>query len=181
MRPDGSHTAHLPFEDQVHQALENVLTALRSAGATADDVLKITAYIVDVERWPRFNALYAEMMGNARPARTVVPVAQLHYGYLVEVDAIAVCSGDRPNQDRPAMIDEDTRNSFYIGGRWVRPAHADAVPVINPATEESVAQIAVGSAADVDSAVAAARGAFPRLCGLIEWRHAPPSWTGYTR
>jgi 2-iminobutanoate/2-iminopropanoate deaminase len=98
-RRDGSHTADLPFEDQVRQALDNVLTVLRSAGATKDDVLKVTAYIVDVERWPRFNALYAEMMGNARPARTVVPVAQLHYGYLVEVDAIAVCSGDRSNQD----------------------------------------------------------------------------------
>jgi reactive intermediate/imine deaminase len=94
IRPDGSHTAHLPFEDQVHQALENVLAALRSAGATAADVLKVTAYIVDVERWPRFNALYAEAMGSARPARTVVPVPQLHYGYLVEIDAVAVCSAD---------------------------------------------------------------------------------------
>jgi 2-iminobutanoate/2-iminopropanoate deaminase len=101
IRPDGSHTAHLPFEDQVQQALENMLTALRLAGATAADVLKVTAYIVDVERWPRFNALYAERMGNARPARTVVPVAQLHYGYLVEVDAIAVCSSDSRHQDLP--------------------------------------------------------------------------------
>jgi reactive intermediate/imine deaminase len=101
IRPDGLHTAHLPFDDQVCQALENLLTALRSAGATAADVLKVTAYIVDVERWPRFNTLYAEVMGNARPARTVVPVAQLHHGYLVEVDAIAVCSGDSPNQDDP--------------------------------------------------------------------------------
>ena len=98
-RSDGSHTAHLPFEDQVRQALENVLTALRSAGATKDDVLKITAYIVDVERWPRFNAIYEEVMGDARPARTVVPVAQLHYGYLVEIDAVAVCSAESRNQE----------------------------------------------------------------------------------
>jgi 2-iminobutanoate/2-iminopropanoate deaminase len=101
IRPDGSHTAHLPFEDQVRQALENVLTALRSTGATAADLLKITAYIVDVERWPRFNAVYAEVMGDARPARTVVPIAQLHYGYLVEVDAIAVCGSDSRQQDLP--------------------------------------------------------------------------------
>jgi reactive intermediate/imine deaminase len=99
IRPDGSHTAHLPFEDQVHQALENLLTALRAAGATPADVLKVTAYIVDVERWPRFNALYADVMGNARPARTVVPVPKLHYGYLIEVDAIAVCRGDTRRQD----------------------------------------------------------------------------------
>jgi 2-iminobutanoate/2-iminopropanoate deaminase len=98
IRSDGSHTSHLAFEDQVRQALENVLTTLRSAGATAEDVLKITAYIVDVERWPRFNALYAEVMGSARPARTVVPVPQLHYGYLVEIDAIAACSGDSGQQ-----------------------------------------------------------------------------------
>ena len=101
IRPDGSHTAQLPFEDQVRQALQNLLTALRSAGATASDVLKVTAYIVDVERWPRFNAVYAEVMGNARPARAVVPVAQLHYGYLVEVDAIAACNGASRHQDLP--------------------------------------------------------------------------------
>ena len=99
IRADGSHTAHLPFEEQVQQALKNLLTALRSAGAAAADVLKVTVYIVDVERWPRFNTLYAEVMGDARPARTVVPVAQLHHGYLVEIDAIAVCSGDSRHQD----------------------------------------------------------------------------------
>jgi 2-iminobutanoate/2-iminopropanoate deaminase len=101
IRPDGSQTAQLPFEDQVRQTLQNLLTALRSAGATASDVLKVTAYIVDVERWPRFNQIYAEVMGNARPARAVVPVAQLHYGYLVEIDAIAACSGAPRPQDSP--------------------------------------------------------------------------------
>ena len=101
IRPDGSHTTQLPFEDQVRQALQNLLTALRSAGATANDVLKVTAYIVDVERWPRFNAVYAEVMGNARPARAVVPVPRLHYGYLVEVDAIAICSDVSRRQDLP--------------------------------------------------------------------------------
>lgn len=101
MRPDGSHTAHLPFDDQVRQALENVLAVLRSAGATKDDVLKTTAYIVDVERWPRFNAIYAEVMGNARPARTVVPVPQLHYGYLVEIDAVAACGRNTPEDIDP--------------------------------------------------------------------------------
>ena len=90
IRPDGSHTADAGFEEQVRQALANVLAALRAAGAGPSDILKVTAYIVGVENWPRFNAVYAEMMGEARPARTVVPVPELHYGYLVEVDAIAV-------------------------------------------------------------------------------------------
>lgn len=89
-RPDGTHTADLPFEDQVRQALANLRAALTSAGADLGDVLKLTAYIVDVAHWPRFNAVYAEVMGEARPARTVVPVPELHYGYLVELDAMAV-------------------------------------------------------------------------------------------
>jgi 2-iminobutanoate/2-iminopropanoate deaminase len=42
-----------------------------------------------VENWPAFNSVYAEVMGEARPARSVVPVPELHYGYLVEIDAIA--------------------------------------------------------------------------------------------
>jgi reactive intermediate/imine deaminase len=90
IRSDGSHTCELGFEDQVRQALDNMLTALRSAGAEASDILKVTAYIVGVDNWPRFNAVYAEVMGAVRPARTVVPVPELHYGYLVEVDAVAV-------------------------------------------------------------------------------------------
>jgi aldehyde dehydrogenase (NAD+) len=49
---------------------------------------------------------------------------------------------------------------FYIDGAWVRPARADEFPVINPATEERIATISLGSATDVDWAVAAARRAF---------------------
>src|SRR5688572_12235330 len=101
IRPDGSHTAGLPFEVQALQAFDNLLTALRAAGATAADVLRVTAYIVDVERSSRFNALYAQVMGNRRPARTVVPVAQLHDGYLIAIDAVAVCRGESPHADFP--------------------------------------------------------------------------------
>lgn len=89
-RADGTHTADLPFEDQVRQALANLRAALATAGADLDSVVKLTAYIVDVAHWPRFNAVYAEVMGAAKPARAVVPVPELHYGYLVELDAIAV-------------------------------------------------------------------------------------------
>lgn len=96
MRADGSHTADLAFEDQVRQALANVLAALRAAGAGPEGIVKVTAYIVGVDNWPRFNAVYAEVMGDHRPARTVVPVPELHYGYLVEIDAVAVrTTGDR--------------------------------------------------------------------------------------
>jgi aldehyde dehydrogenase (NAD+) len=49
---------------------------------------------------------------------------------------------------------------FYIGGQWVDPVRASAIDVINPATEQSAGQVSLGSAEDVERAVAAARGAF---------------------
>ncbi|TDT98312.1 aldehyde dehydrogenase (NAD+) [Streptomyces sp. 846.5] len=49
---------------------------------------------------------------------------------------------------------------FYVGGQWVDPAEQRTLDVVNPATEEVCGRVAVGSAADVDRAVAAARAAF---------------------
>ena len=50
---------------------------------------------------------------------------------------------------------------FYINGEWVAPVEPRSLAVINPATEEPVAQISLGGARDVDKAVAAAKAAFP--------------------
>lgn len=52
------------------------------------------------------------------------------------------------------------RLQFYIDGAWVDPVTPRAHEVINPATEEPIARISLGSAADVDKAVAAAKRAF---------------------
>ena len=52
------------------------------------------------------------------------------------------------------------RMQFYIDGAWVDPVTPKSRPVVNPATEQPMYEIALGSAADVDRAVAAARRAF---------------------
>ncbi len=52
------------------------------------------------------------------------------------------------------------RTQFYIDGAWVNPVTPKSRPVVNPATEQPMYDIAMGSAADVDKAVAAARRAF---------------------
>lgn len=54
----------------------------------------------------------------------------------------------------------DHVKQFYIGGKWVEPLTTDVLDVINPATEEPIAAIAMGGADDVDAAVAAAKAAF---------------------
>jgi len=57
--------------------------------------------------------------------------------------------------------DPQTLRQLYINGAWSFPEHPTTLPVINPATEEIVAEVAQVSSADVDRAVAAARAAFP--------------------
>src|SRR4029077_13045418 len=52
------------------------------------------------------------------------------------------------------------RLQFYIDGKWVDPVEPKTLDVINPATEEPIARISLGSKKDVDKAVAAARRAF---------------------
>jgi len=87
---DGEQNADKPFETQVRQALGNILAIVREAGSDPEHVLRITAYIVGVENWPVFNQVYAEIFGDIRPARAVVPVPELHLGYSIELEAIAV-------------------------------------------------------------------------------------------
>jgi reactive intermediate/imine deaminase len=81
------------FEAQAEQVLSNVGAILETAGSGVERILKATVYIADIAHWPAFNAVYARRLGDHRPARTVVPVAQLHYGYLVEMDVIAALRG----------------------------------------------------------------------------------------
>src|SRR6202022_3544158 len=62
-----------------------------------------------------------------------------------------------PEITRVTMVN---RMQFYIDGAWVDPAVRKSPPVANPATEEAMYEIALGSKADVDKAVDAARRAF---------------------
>lgn len=87
---DRRQRADLDFAGQAELALQNMIAALYAAGSEPAGLLKVTAYIVDVTNWPIFNRVYAELLGEAKPARAVVPVPELHYGCLVEVDALAV-------------------------------------------------------------------------------------------
>lgn len=77
------------FEEQTEQALKNIAEILKAAGSDLSHVLKTTVYISDIGLWGRVNTVYAKAFGEHRPARAVVPVKELHFGYQIEIEAIA--------------------------------------------------------------------------------------------
>jgi len=62
------------------------------------------------------------------------------------------------------------RYELFVGGRWQKPKSGRHFATINPATEETLAEVAQADAADVDRAVAAARTAYEKY-----WRRCPPA------
>lgn len=77
------------IEEQTELVLRNMGEILRAAGSDLSRVLKMTVYVTDIGLWPQVNAVYAQMLGEHRPARVIVPVRELHYGFLIEIEAIA--------------------------------------------------------------------------------------------
>lgn len=77
------------IEEQTEVALNNVAEILKAANSDLSHVLKMTVYVADIELWSAVNTVYARVMGEHRPARAVIPTGRLHYGFLIEIEAIA--------------------------------------------------------------------------------------------
>jgi len=77
------------FEAQARRTFENLRQVLQSAGCSFREVVKATVYVVDLADFPKLNTIYAEAMGDHRPARSTVQVAGLPKGALVEIDLVA--------------------------------------------------------------------------------------------
>ena len=75
--------------EQTEQTLRNVEAILQAAGSGLDRVVQMTIYVSDISLWGDVNAVYARVMGENRPARAMVPVKDLHYGYQIEIQAVA--------------------------------------------------------------------------------------------
>ena len=90
--PDGRKLNDQPFEAQATQTLANVAAALDASGSGIAQLVQVRVYLVDIDDWPAFNTLYAAWAGPARPARAVVPVPRLHYGFKIEIEAVALAA-----------------------------------------------------------------------------------------
>jgi 2-iminobutanoate/2-iminopropanoate deaminase len=78
------------IEEQTLRVLGNIKAIAEASGSDLNGIVKVTVYITDIELWGQVNKVYSEFFGSHKPARTIVPVKELHYGYLIEMDAIAV-------------------------------------------------------------------------------------------
>lgn len=75
--------------DEATRVLNNLALVLNEAGSSKDKVLKVTVYLSDIQLWDDVNRVYSEFFGEHRPARAMVPCNDLHFGFQVEIDAIA--------------------------------------------------------------------------------------------
>ena len=75
--------------EQATQALGNMKAVLEAAGSRLDLVIKVNVYVSDIALWGEIDAAYQAFFGVHKPARSVIPTRDLHYGFKVEVDAIA--------------------------------------------------------------------------------------------
>ena len=77
------------FEAQARQVLKNLQAVLATGGCSFQDVVRTTIYILDFANFPAVNSLYAEVMGDHRPARTTLQVSAIPKAGLVAMDMIA--------------------------------------------------------------------------------------------
>ena len=87
-RPDG--TTAEGFAAQADQTWANIMALLAEGGMGADDIVKITGYVVGEENFPAYAAARKKALGGVRPASTaiIVPVLALP-AWLVEIEAVA--------------------------------------------------------------------------------------------
>lgn len=89
IHPDTGEKVLGTIEQQTEQVLKNTAAVLEAAGSSLKQVIKTTVYISDIQLWDRVNQVYARYFGDHRPARTVVPTGPLHFGFQIEMEAIA--------------------------------------------------------------------------------------------
>jgi 2-iminobutanoate/2-iminopropanoate deaminase len=75
---------------QTRQVFQNLTAVLDAAGSGLSKVVKTSIFLKDLEDFARFNQIYAEYLGDCRPARSTVQVSRLPKEVLVEIEAVAL-------------------------------------------------------------------------------------------
>lgn len=89
IEPVTSQKKYGTIEEETLQALKNVEMIIEAAGSKKEQILRMTLYIPDVKLWDKVDTVYKEFFGEHKPTRTVVPTRELHFGFKIEIEAIA--------------------------------------------------------------------------------------------
>ena len=81
--PDG-------IEAQARQVFANLRAVLAASDSEIGKLVNVQIFVPSVDLWGAVNAIYTEALGTHKPARTVVPCGPLHYGALIELNAVAM-------------------------------------------------------------------------------------------
>ncbi len=87
--PDTREVCTGDIREHTRLALNNVDRVLKAAGARRDQVVMCRIYTPSVENWGPINEVYAAFFGEHKPARVIVSTTSLHFGCLVEIEAVA--------------------------------------------------------------------------------------------
>jgi 2-aminomuconate deaminase len=94
---DAMGTTSLDIAVQTRAVITNISDILASVGATLDDVVQITTYLVNMNDFGGYNQVYAEFFDFDGPSRTTVAVHQLpHPHLLIEIQAVAALPKEAP-------------------------------------------------------------------------------------
>jgi len=77
------------IEQETELTLDNIRIILEEAGSSLSKVLQVTAYLLNMREYGRFNEVYRRYFPQDPPARTCIQAARLPFGIRVEIDAIA--------------------------------------------------------------------------------------------
>lgn len=78
------------IQDLTRQSLNNVKAILEEAGASLEDVVKVTVFVKDMGKFSLINEVYGEFFSDHKPARSLVEVSKLPLDGEIEIEAIAV-------------------------------------------------------------------------------------------
>lgn len=93
---DALGTTSLDIRVQTRVVIQNIADILESVGASLADVVEISTFLVNMNDFGGYNAVYAEFFDHDGPARTTVAVHQLpHPHLLIEIKAVAYLPADR--------------------------------------------------------------------------------------
>jgi reactive intermediate/imine deaminase len=90
LEPHSGELVSESFEGQVKQAFANMLAVVQAAGATKENVVKLTLFLTDLGRFATVNTIMADVFPEPYPARSTVGVASLPKGAQFEVEAVVV-------------------------------------------------------------------------------------------